>query len=127
MEIITVPAPADTSGGPVLSLEQAIEDFQTILTDDERRNLSSIGSIKDPDTVRIFTAQLDRENQLKKGRGIAGRLSSVLQSVQTFSAVIETFVSSNPDIAALVWGSVKLAILVIDPSLLPRIKINWRR
>ncbi|KAI7771382.1 hypothetical protein LZL87_014249 [Fusarium oxysporum] len=112
MEVVTVPVPADTSAGPLRSLEHAIEDFQTILTDDQRRKLSSIGSIKDPDTVRIFTAQLDRENQLNKGRGIAGRLSSVLQSVQTFSAIIETFVSSNPNIAALVWGSVKLAMLI---------------
>ncbi|KEY75233.1 hypothetical protein S7711_09300 [Stachybotrys chartarum IBT 7711] len=49
----------------------------------------------------ISTAQLDRENQLKKGRGIAGRFVPVLQSIQAFSTVVETFVSSHPNIAAL--------------------------
>ena len=62
----------------------------------------------------IFTAQLDRDNQLRKGRGIASRLYSILQSMQTFSTVVDTFVSSHPEIAALVWGSVKLTMLVGD-------------
>ncbi|SCV61374.1 uncharacterized protein FFFS_15943 [Fusarium fujikuroi] len=112
MEVAAVPVTAGASAGPQESLEHAIRDFQAILTDDQRRKLSSIGAIQDPDTVRIFTAQLDRESQLKKGRGIAGRLSSILQSVHRFSAVVDTFVSSHPEIAALVWGSVKLAMLI---------------
>ncbi|KAI6747494.1 hypothetical protein HG530_015874 [Fusarium avenaceum] len=112
MEVATVPVPVGASAGPRESLEHAINDFQTILTDDQRRKLSNIGAIQDPDTVRIFTAQLDRESQLRKGRGIAGRLSSILQSVQRFSTVVDTFVSSRPEIAALVWGSVKLAMLI---------------
>ncbi|KAM0368587.1 hypothetical protein ACHAO7_011095 [Fusarium culmorum] len=112
MEVATVVVPIGESAGPRESLENAIQDFQTILTDDQRRKLSNIGAIQDPDTVRIFTAQLDRESQLKKGRGVAGRLSSILQSVQRFSTVVDTFVSSRPEIAALVWGSVKLAMLI---------------
>ncbi|KAG9251495.1 uncharacterized protein F5Z01DRAFT_267855 [Emericellopsis atlantica] len=60
----------------------------------------------------IFTAQLQQEHQLRKGRGVAARLISVLQSVQAFSSIVDTLVSSKPDIAALVWGSVKLALLV---------------
>lgn len=96
------------------SLERALRDFQSVLTDDERSRLGKIGAVRGADTVMIFTAQLDRENQLKKGRGIAGRLYSVLQSVQAFSTVVETFVSSHPDIAALVWGSIKLTMLVSD-------------
>jgi hypothetical protein len=39
-------------------------------------------------------------------------LHSVLQSVREFSAVIDTFVSSHPEIAALVWGGLKLTIQV---------------
>ncbi|KAL5585649.1 hypothetical protein FOVSG1_013341 [Fusarium oxysporum f. sp. vasinfectum] len=112
MEMVRAPIPSGAPAGPRKSLEDAIEDFQAILTDDQRRKLCSIGAIQDPDTVMIFTAQLDCDNQLKKGRGIACRLSSVLQSVQTFSTVVDTFVSSRPEIAALVWGSIKLAMLV---------------
>ncbi|KAH7247482.1 ankyrin repeat protein [Fusarium redolens] len=112
MEVVRAPIPSGAPAGPRKSLEDAIEDFQAILTDDQRRKLGSIGAIQDPDTVMIFTAQLDRDNQLKKGRGIASRLSSVLQSVQTFSTVVDTFVASHPEIAALVWGSIKLAMLI---------------
>lgn len=117
MELVHVSAPAGPSAGPTKVLEDAVEDFQTILTDDQRRKLRSIGEVRDVDTVMVFAAQLDRENQLKKGRGIASRLLSVLECVQTFSTVVETFVSSNPEIAALVWGSIKLAMLVGDTSL----------
>ncbi|RBA12849.1 hypothetical protein FPRO05_14071 [Fusarium proliferatum] len=124
MEVAAVPITAGASAGPQESLEHAIRDFQAILTDDQRRKLSNIGAIQDPDTVRIFTAQLDRESQLKKGRGIAGRLSSILQSVQRFSTVVDTFVSSRPDIAALVWGSLKLAMLVTDAPSHLRIPAN---
>ncbi|KAJ4266996.1 hypothetical protein NW762_003094 [Fusarium torreyae] len=112
MEIVRAPGPVGASVNPRKSLEDAIKDFQTVLTDDQRRKLGSIGAIRDPDTVMIFTAQLDRDNQLRKGRGIACRLSSILQSVQAFSTVVDTFVSSRPEIAALVWGSIKTAMLI---------------
>jgi hypothetical protein len=61
--------------------------------------------------VLVLTAQLDR-SQDRRGRSIGTRLHSVLQCVRDFSAIIDTFVSSNPTIAALVWGSVKLTIQV---------------
>ena len=105
-------SPAGTSSDSQAALNNALKDFQSILTEDERSKLGKIGSVQGSDTVMIFTAQLDRENQLRKGRGIASRLYAVLQSVQSFSTVVETFVSSHPDIAALVWGSIKLTMLV---------------
>ncbi|CRK21321.1 hypothetical protein BN1708_013067 [Verticillium longisporum] len=95
------------------SLEDAVRDFQSILTDQQRSKLNLIGAIQGADTVATFTAQLDKENQLKKGRSVANRLRPVLDSVQAFSTVIGTFVSSHPEIAALVWGSVKLAMLLV--------------
>ncbi|KAF4809346.1 Vegetative incompatibility protein HET-E-1 [Colletotrichum siamense] len=36
---------------------------------------------------------------------------SLLQSVEQFYQIIETYVSSHPEIAALMWGSVKLAFM----------------
>ncbi|KAF4924754.1 Vegetative incompatibility protein HET-E-1 [Colletotrichum viniferum] len=38
---------------------------------------------------------------------------SLLQSVEQFYQIIETYVSSHPEIAALVWGSVKLAFMAL--------------
>jgi len=112
MDVVAAPPSAESSPTPRKSLEDAVDDFQKVLTDDERRKLRTIGDIRDADTVMIFTAQLDRENQLKNGRGIACRLHSLLQSVHTFSSVVDTFVSSHPEIAGLVWGSIKFAMLI---------------
>jgi hypothetical protein len=117
MALVVAPSPARTAAGPRQSLEDAVKDFQGILTDEQRRKLDRVGAIEGADSVMIFTAQLDAENQLRKGRGVASRLYSVLQSVQTFSTVVDTFVSSRPEIAALVWGGIKLTLLVGAASL----------
>ncbi|KFA69802.1 hypothetical protein S40285_02442, partial [Stachybotrys chlorohalonatus IBT 40285] len=93
-------------------LKDAVDGFHSILTREQRDKLDRIGAIRDVETVIIFTAQLDRENQLRKGRGIASRFISVLQSIQAFSTVVDTSVSANPRIAALVWGSIKFAMLL---------------
>jgi citrate lyase beta subunit len=98
--------------GPQKALEDAIDGFHGVLTKDDRGRLLRLGRVRDAETVIIFTAQLDQENRLRKGRGVSGRLLSVLQSVQGFTTVVDTYVSSNPRIAALVWGSIKLALLV---------------
>ncbi|KAL2172249.1 hypothetical protein VTG60DRAFT_6627 [Thermothelomyces hinnuleus] len=96
---------------PATQLNEAVEDFQRVLTEEQRKTLKEIKSNPDADAVLIFTARLDA-SQHRKGRSIATRLHPVLQSVRDFSAVIDTFVSSNPEIAALIWGSVKLTIQI---------------
>ncbi|KAK4164976.1 ankyrin repeat-containing protein [Cladorrhinum sp. PSN259] len=101
-----------TALSPAKQLNDAVDDFQRILTDDQRTALQKIKSIPDADAVLVFTAELDYSRQDKKGRSIATRLHSVLQSVREFSAVIDTFVSSKPEIAALIWGSVKLTVQI---------------
>lgn len=111
MEIVPSAA-AKAASEPGKLLQDAISNFQSTLTDAECRKLNELGAIRDAQSVMIFTAQLDAENRLNKGRGIAGRLVTVLESVQTFTGIIETFVSSHPEIAALVWGGIKLTMLV---------------
>ncbi|RYP24628.1 hypothetical protein DL767_008572 [Monosporascus sp. MG133] len=100
--------------GPEQALKDAIQDFQSILSDDQRTSLQKIKTIPDADAVITFTAQLDYSNRSRKGRSIASRLHSVLQSVREFSTIVDTFVSSHPDIAALVWGSIKLTMLLMN-------------
>lgn len=100
-----------SSQSPAAKLDEAVWDFQKILTEEQLKTLKEIKSIPDADAVLVFTAQLDG-SQNRKGRSIATRLHPVLQSVRDFSAVIDTFVSSNPKIAALIWGSIKLTIQV---------------
>ena len=100
--------------GPEQTLNEAIVDFQHVLSNEQRQELHRIREVPNVDAVLVFTAQLDLNirNKNRRGRSIASNLFSVLQSVSEFSAIIDTFVSSNPEIAALVWGSVKLTMLV---------------
>jgi hypothetical protein len=97
------------------TLENALNDFQSVLTTDDIRELHKVKIIPDADAVLVFTAQLDAQNRTRKGSSIASRLYSVLQSVRDFCTIVNTIVSSHPEIAALVWGSVKLTMLVRLP------------
>lgn len=118
MSIIALDSTSQSNSGSqstTKSLELALSDFSSILSDDERRQLQQIKSVPDASAALLFTAKLDASSSSRRGRSIGARAYSVLQSIQQFSAVVETFVSSNPDIAALVWGSVKLAVLVSCP------------
>ncbi|RYP63461.1 hypothetical protein DL771_009254 [Monosporascus sp. 5C6A] len=99
--------------GPDQALKDAIQDFQSILSKDQRTTLQNIKIVPDADAVITFTAQLDYSNRSRKGHSIASRLHSVLQSVREFSTIVDTFVSSHPEIAALVWGSIKLTMLLM--------------
>ena len=97
---------------PTQKLQDALVDFQSVLSDDQRRELRRSKTIPDADAVLVFTAGLDASQGGRRGRSVASNLYSVLQSVRDFSAIVDTFVSSHPEIAALFWGSVKLAMSV---------------
>ncbi|PHH92270.1 hypothetical protein CDD83_8195 [Cordyceps sp. RAO-2017] len=97
---------------PEQGLEDSIREFRSILTDEQRATLQKVKAKPDFDAVIVFTAQLDQSSRSRRGRSIASRLHSILQSIREFSSIVETFVSSHPEIAALVWGSVKLTMLV---------------
>lgn len=108
MEVI---APSSPSRPAIdLALQVALQEFNSILTDEQRNELHRAGPVPDADSVLVFTAQLDDIN--RKGRSVATRLHTVLLSVQSFCSVVDTFVSSHPEIAALVWGSVKVTMQV---------------
>ena len=96
----------------VNNLNDALDQFQSTLSQDQKARLKSISSIPDANAVITFTMRLDSDNAKRKSRCVASRLHTLLESVQQFSAIVDTFVSSDPGVAALVWGSVKLALLV---------------
>lgn len=93
-------------------LETAIKNFEATLTPQDRDDLHKNKTIPPPDAVMVFTAELDAVNTTRKGYSAATTMHGCLQSVRDFTAVIDTYVSSNPEIAALVWGSVKLSMTV---------------
>lgn len=94
------------------ALSDAIKSFQDCLDSDQKARLEAIKAVPDAHAVAQFTHQLDQENAKRKSRCVAARISPLLESVQQFAGIVETFVSSNPHIAALVWGSVKLVLQV---------------
>ncbi len=101
-----------TDGSVTKALEIALSNFSSILTDDERKELQQIKGVPDASAALLFTAKLDASKSTRRGKSIGSRAFSMLHSIQQFSAIVGTFVSSHPEIAALVWGSVKLTLLV---------------
>ena len=98
---------------PEIALLAALDDFKTVLTDEQKRQLSATIKPDATDAIRVAT-QIDQENTNRWGRCLGPRLVSFLESVQQFSKVVDTFVSSNPEIAALLWGGVRLSLLLVN-------------
>ncbi|KAI1328541.1 hypothetical protein F5Y16DRAFT_150403 [Xylariaceae sp. FL0255] len=98
---------------PVKGLEDAVHKFRSILTTEQQDELLGIRDVPDADSILVFTAQLDATNRSHQGQSVGSRVFTVLQSVQQFCTVVDTFVSSNPRIAALVWGSVRLTMQIV--------------
>ena len=107
---------------PDIKLNQALIDYEKVLSDDERAQLRAEGA---PDTMAAiaFTTVIDKECSEGRRRCMGPRLITFLESVQQFSGVIDTFVSSHPEFAALVWGGVKLTLRVIFPRLISRLNL----
>ncbi|KAH0168500.1 hypothetical protein KCU67_g3455, partial [Aureobasidium melanogenum] len=105
--------PAAVAATPTDALSDAIKSFQNSLDPDQKARLEAIQAVPDAHAVAEFTYQLDQENAKRKSRCVAARISPLLESVQQFSGIVETFVSSNAHIAALVWGSVKLVLQLL--------------
>ncbi|GAW26453.1 hypothetical protein SAMD00023353_3200910 [Rosellinia necatrix] len=106
-------AESSNLANPRSPLEDAIADFQLVLDHDQRTKLSGLNTVPDADSILVFTAQLDLANRNRRGKSIGSRLYTVLSSVRDFCTVVDVFVSSHPEVAALVWGSVKLTMQII--------------
>lgn len=102
---------------PPIRLAQALSEFETVLTDDQKSKLRTYRgqSPPTPTDVARFTAEIDRDgSRNRKSRKCVGtRLTNVLHSVQQFSTVVDLIVgSSQSQIAGAVWGTVKISLQV---------------
>ncbi|KIL92173.1 hypothetical protein FAVG1_04580 [Fusarium avenaceum] len=112
------------SSEDVKELENTIACFQAILSDDERIQLQQLKKTShDAQSIITFTAKLDRLDGKRRGRSVASRLASFLQTVEQFTPIIDTYIQSNPEIAALIWGSIKLTFML---SLLVVKRSSWQ-
>lgn len=96
-------------------MQVAIEDFRTALTPEQRGQFQAYQTSPSLDAVIRLASEVDAEQAQHGAHCVGTRLHSFLESICDFSSVVDTFVSSNPATAALVWGSVKFAILVTIP------------
>lgn len=94
---------------PQADLEAALQEYERILSWDERNHLHA-QALPDASAAIKLTTAIDSSSRLRHCLG--QRLMTFLESVQHFSGVVDTFVSSRPELAALVWGGVKLALIV---------------
>jgi hypothetical protein len=91
-----------------------VREFQANLTPTQTAELLERSrSNLDATAILAFTAQIDKVNASRRSRCVSSRLFGILQSVQEFSGIADTFVSAHPEIAALVLGSLKVTILVL--------------
>ncbi|CAG8126012.1 unnamed protein product [Penicillium nalgiovense] len=96
---------------PTQSLNAALENFKNILTEEQKREFQKSTTTPDTASVIEFVAEIDARNSRTMRRCVAPRLCTFLEATQQFTGVVDTFVSSNPIVAALIWGGMKTAIL----------------
>jgi hypothetical protein len=96
------------------NLATALAEFQTGPSDERKARLLALRSKPRAIDVLTFIAELDCANAARKRRGVASRFCSLLESVQQYAAVMDTYSQLHADITSLVWGSVKLCIHVSD-------------
>lgn len=103
---------ADSAEDPTQCLTKALAKFKDVLTAEQKKQFQDSTTVPDAGSVLLFVAQLDAENSSKTRRSIAPRLCTFLTATQQFADAVDTFVSSNPQTAALIWGGIKTAITV---------------
>lgn len=101
---------APTSGSD--PLPGAIREFQAILSTTQKGQLLAQSTKPDATSILAFTAEVDKVNADRRSRCVSSRLFGILQSIQDYTSIVDTFVSAHPEIAALLWGTIKFTVLV---------------
>ncbi|RVD85886.1 uncharacterized protein DFL_004190 [Arthrobotrys flagrans] len=97
-------------------LEKSIEDFKLSLRPEDHHTLKNFPD-PSPEDVAKFVKDLDAKLQQKQKRRKtlqSSPFTTFVQSMQQFSSIVDTCVQSNPEIAALVWGGMKLVLLTFS-------------
>jgi hypothetical protein len=111
MALIVSNASKIATSNPTASLNAPLTEFENTHNGDQRQQYRAASTKPDTTSVITFVKIVDQTAHGKARRGVATRLLTFLGALQHFAGVVDTFVSSNPAIAALVWGGVKTAVL----------------
>ena len=93
-------------------LQTALVAFENALSPNQKAQLSSFPGTLGSSEVLAFTNHLCDVDATRQSRLIANKLSRFLESVMQFSSAIDTFAQVEQRISSLVWGSVKVVMLV---------------
>jgi hypothetical protein len=105
-------------------LAKAVSEFRRCLSPDQDAQLASTASnTPRAEDVLQLTDEIFEKNSDRKSRVFASRVQGLLSSVQQYCTIVDTCTGPNQT-AALVWGCVKLFILVNCLYLSPNIADN---
>ena len=94
------------------NLAKALAEFRQILSSDQTAQLSSFSNnTPTADDIVQLMDDIMKANADRKSRILASRVQGLLRSVQQYCTIVDTYAGPN-QIAALVWGSIKLVLLV---------------
>ena len=92
-------------------LQEALSGFQDRLTPEQKLAISKHRAYPTVQDVAKFTIELDEEIAKRNRLRIASRVRGLLECVQPFCTIVDTFVASS-EIGSLIWGSIKVTFLV---------------
>lgn len=97
---------------PDIKLSQALKDYEAVLTENQRTSFRDKSPLASND-VMVLTCEIDRQNASRKSRRWGARLTTFLNSVKGFTAIVDGAVGNtgNP-MAGAMWGAVKTAMQV---------------
>lgn len=100
------------------AFQKALEEFLSSLPQDGRDQFTAMGKddsghASSPDVIVAAADAIDIVNRQKsRTRSFGQRYRNIIESLQSFFVVIDTAVSSNPTIPALVWAGVRFVLEV---------------
>ena len=92
----------------------ALKGFQDSLTSEQVTQLTAFSSaLPGVEDVLHLTKKINEQNSHRKSRVFVTRIQGLLDFTQQYCSIIDTCAGSN-QISALVWGTIKLFVLVND-------------
>ncbi|ETI24164.1 hypothetical protein G647_03533 [Cladophialophora carrionii CBS 160.54] len=101
---------------PEIKLAQALSEFEAILQDTDKQEFRSFqsGQAAVMSDVMKVTAAIDSKNSHRRSRRCFGpRLTSILESVQQFSTVVDIIIGgSQCFLASAIWGTLRMTLQI---------------
>lgn len=99
-----------------MNLDTALDEFRQNLSPEQKTEFESTANqVPTAEAVLLLTDDIKKKNSTRKSHVLADRMRPVLESAQQYSTIVDTASSANP-IAALVWSSIKIVVLVMTLS-----------